>query len=107
MIGDFTVIVDYKTKDKDMIERRTYPFEDYSSDIGARLKRVLGDIESLSDISGEAEKTIAFNKIRHVILDCANAIERLPNNMCYKNIPCRSMDADKYLADIFENFKPK
>lgn len=113
-MSDFNVRISYKNKNLEDIGDRTYEFGQYTEMIKLELMRILMDIEdsfyklqegkSKEDWSEDVQKD--FQKIRHKILDQANAIERLPKNTYYKDVPFQSISASKMLADfIEENYK--
>ena len=46
-----------------------------------------------------------FQKIRHKLLDQANAVKRLPSHLRYKGVQCNSKKLNEFLADFFrENY---
>ena len=40
--------------------------------------------------------------LRHKMLDKANAVERLPNNICYKGVSIMSENLSQYIADLMD-----
>ena len=88
-MSDWKVKIEYKNKDLETVVEKEYSFIDYTEMLNLELKRVLMDIEdAFYYLSGnkqksewEPEVTERFNKIRHKLLDQANAIRRLPQNL--------------------------
>lgn len=105
-MSDWKVKIEYKNKDLETVVEKEYDFIDYTEMLNLELKRVLMDIEdAFYFFSGNKQKadwdnalTERFNKIRHKLLDQANAIKRLPSTLSYKNIPANSMSFGEYLA---------
>ena len=108
MIDDYTVVEKYKNEHNNYVAENTIPFNGYMLMIGEGLKRCLNDIEnSFREKSGEEKynprNDPAFCKIRKRILDAANAVERLPDTMCFKGTPIKAYKASEYIADIVNN----
>lgn len=105
-MNDFRVKIEYKNKNLETVVEKEYNFIDYTEMINLELKRVLMDIEdAFYYFSGnkqkqewEPETTEKFNKIRHKLLDQANAIKRLPENLSYHGIKATSMPFSEFLA---------
>ena len=105
-MSDFKVKVEYKNKNLETVVEKEYSFIDYTEMLSLELKRVLMDIEdAFYCLSGNKQKqewtpemTERFQKIRHKILDQANAIKRLPANLSYKGVRGSSIPFSEYLA---------
>lgn len=105
-MSDFRVAIEYKNKKLETVVEKEYDFIDYTEMLNLELKRVIMDIEdAFYYLSGnkmkqdwEPELSERFSKIRHKILDQANAIKRLPENLTYKNIKGTSMSFSEFLA---------
>ena len=105
-MSEFKVKIEYKNKDLETVVEKEYDFIDYTEMLNLELKRVLMDIEdAFYHFSGNKQKqdwppelTERFNKIRHKLLDQANAIRRLPENLSYHGIKANSMSFSEYLA---------
>jgi hypothetical protein len=74
------------------------------------LMRVIMEVEdtiyhlqgSRSKDEWDYETMEHFQKIRHKLLDQANAIERLPQTLHYKGVSCASVNLGEYLANIID-----
>ena len=105
-MSDFKVKIEYKNKDLETVVEKEYGFIDYTEMINLELKRVLMDIEdAFYYFSGNKQKdkwspelTEKFSKIRHKLLDQANAIKRLPDTLSYHGVKASSMPFSEYLA---------
>ena len=105
-MSDWKVKIEYKNKDLETVVEKEYAFIDYTEMLNLELKRILMDIEdAFYYLSGnkqksewDAENTEKFNKIRHKLLDQANAIKRLPQNLSYRNIPATTMSFSEFIA---------
>lgn len=106
-VNELTVTVGYYNSATEKIEERTYTLSRYTNIIKSNLIGVLGKIEKtindLVDAGPHEAKVLAaknFAELRHNILDNANAIERLPENMRLNNLPVNSMKASDFIAGI-------
>lgn len=105
-MSDFKVKIEYKNKNLETVVEKEYDFIDYTEMLNLELKRVLMDIEdAFYHFSGNKQKqdwtpelTERFNKIRHKLLDQANAIKRLPETLSYKDIKANMISFSEYLA---------
>ena len=105
-MSDFKVKIEYKNKDLETIVEKEYDFIDYTEMLNLELKRVLMDIEdAFYYFSGNKQKqdwspelTERFQKIRHKLLDQANAIRRLPQNLSCNGVKANTMPFSEYLA---------
>ena len=105
-MSEFKVKIEYKNKDLETVVEKEYDFLDYTEMLNLELKRVLMDIEdSFYYFSGNKQKTEwspeltqRFNKIRHKLLDQANAIRRLPENLSYHGVKATTMPFGEFLA---------
>lgn len=76
----------YRNKDLKPISKCEYPLKDYAEMLSMDLKRIITDVEDLAyTMNGNASKeewssaeVMAFQKIKHKLLDKAGEIGRLP-----------------------------
>ncbi len=105
-MSEFKVKIEYKNKNLETVVEKEYSFPDYTEMLNLELKRVLMDIEdAFYYFAGNKQKkdwpeelTARFNKIRHKILDQANAIQRLPQNLSYHGIKANSMSINEFIS---------
>lgn len=105
-MNDINVKISYKNKKLEKVKDCTYDFSEYTDMVYFELMRVIMDIEdvfyrfedSKSKDQWNEQNTTDFQKIRHKILDQANAIKRLPQNVFMKDIPM-----NEYIANILDN----
>lgn len=105
-MSDFRVKIEYKNKDLETVVEKEYDFIDYTEMLNLELKRILMDVEdAFYYLSGNKQKqdwspelTERFQKIRHKLLDQANAARRLPDNLSFKGIKATTMPFSEYLA---------
>ena len=105
-MSDFKVKIEYKNKDLETVVEKEYDFIDYTEILSLELKRILMDIEdSFYYFSGNKQKqdwspelNERFQKIRHKLLDQANAIKRLPENLSCKGVKATSMPFSEFIA---------
>lgn len=111
MISDFTVTIDYKEKDNPVMRQRVYRFDEYTNILNYEIKRIISEVEDAFIVMNEGkskdkwreESLNAFNKIRHHLLDQANAVGRLPRTLHYKGTPVDSMTIDEWLKGFFKS----
>ena len=111
MDNDFTVLVEFMNRDLEKVGERVYTFREYADMIDLELKRIIMDVEDLFyDIEDGkpqeewSEKNRSrFQKIRHKLLDQANAVKRLPTHLRYKGIQCDSMKLNHFIADFIKD----
>jgi len=105
-MSEFKVKIEYKNKNLETVVEKEYEFIDYTEMLSLELKRIIMDIEdAFYHLSGnkqrqdwEPELTERFQKIRHKLLDQANAIKRLPENLSFNGIKASTMPFSEYLA---------
>lgn len=97
LIDNFEVIIEFKNKDLETVNKRKYILQDYLNSTSSELKRTLADIENLVDDWTE-EKEAAFKKIRSKILNVSNSLVRLPQNLYYKGKSC----SETSIAELFD-----
>ena len=91
-MSDFIVKIEYKNKNLETVVEKEYDFIAYTEMLQLELMRIIMDIEdAFYHFAGDKQKedwppelTERFKKIRHKMLDQANAIKRLPQNLSYK-----------------------
>lgn len=98
-MSDFKVNIEYKNKHLQTVNEREYDFNEYTEMLQLELMRILMDVEdAFYQLQGNVQKenwsplaNDLFQKIRHKLLDQANAIKRLPNTLNYKGVPCKNL----------------
>ena len=106
-MSDFTVKVTYRNKDSSEQREWTYDFKQYTEMMKRELMRIIMEVEdtiyhlqgSRSKDEWDTETMERFQKIRHKLLDQANAIERLPGSLLYRGVSCENMDDGEHLAN--------
>lgn len=113
-MNNFSVKITYKNRDLEHVSEWVYDFEQYAEMMKRELMRVIMDVEDVIYYLGgsskdewDAETTERFQRIRHKLLDQANAIERLPQNLYYKGVNCMSTNASEMLAEIIDKIAEK
>ena len=93
-MSEFKVTIQYKNKNLETVVEKEYDLISYTEMLNMELMRLIMDIEdAFYEFSGNKQKEEwspelmeRFKKIRHKMLDEANAIKRLPQNLTYKGI---------------------
>lgn len=109
-MSDFKVNIEYKNKQLQTVNEREYDFPQYTEMLQLELMRILMDVEdAFYQLQGKQKDDWSplandlFQKIRHKLLDQANAIKRLPSTLYYKGVPCNSKNLSEVIADMLNN----
>lgn len=115
MLNDYTVNIIYRNRALESVNQKNYPFVDYCQEQKMNMMRTIADVEnafyvlqdnkSKDDWSEEAMNM--FQHIRHKLLDTANNVERLPQNLRCKGCRIDAMAASEYIADIISKASGK
>lgn len=113
MLKDFTVNVVYKNKDLETVGENTYLLTDYCDEVRHNVTRIITEVENaffeMQDFIRKEDwpesTRNSFMHIRHKLLDAANKIDRIPQNMHYCGVPVNSIPASEYVADILNTAK--
>lgn len=105
-MSDFIVKIEYKNEKLETVVEKEYDFPIYTDMLYEKLMGVIAEIESafyyFSDGKSKDkwdETTMSrFKSIRHKLLDEANALKRLPNNLTYKGISAATIPMSEYIA---------
>ena len=105
-MSDFKVTIEYKNRDLETVVEKEYSFIDYTEMLNLEIKRILMDVEdAFYYFSGNKQKnewdsnlTERFNKIRHKLLDQANAIKRLPENLSCNGVKANTIPLNEFIA---------
>lgn len=109
-MNDFTVKVVHRDRDSLQVTEWTYDFKQYTEMMKRELMRVIMEVEDVvyhlqgsnSKDDWDSETMERFQRIRHKLLDQANAIERLPQNLFYKNVRCSNVSFSELLAKMID-----
>jgi hypothetical protein len=104
-MSDFIVKVEYKNKNLETVVEKEYDFISYTEMLNLELMRLIMEIEDAFYVfSGNKQKEEwdpemmeRFKKIRHKMLDQANAIKRLPQNLTYKGIKADQISISDFI----------
>lgn len=110
-MSDWTVKIEYKNKNMETIVEKEYDFIQYTEMLRMELMRVILDIEdAFYYFTGEEQKdnwdeetSRRFKKIRHKLLDQANAVKRLPLTLSYKGHTPTEMSAAEFINLLTQN----
>lgn len=88
-MSDYAINIEYKDKSLKTVQQKTYSLQDYTALIKQGLLKVIADVEDafyyLEDNKSKSDwddvTTSMFQKIRHKLLDEANAVCRIPDNI--------------------------
>lgn len=109
-MSDWKVKIEYKNKNLETVVEKEYEFGTYTEMLQLELMRIIMEVEdAFYYFSGNKQKedwppelTERFKKIRHKLLDQANAIRRLPENLSYKGIKANQVPFGEVLAEIIK-----
>lgn len=110
-MSDFTVKVSYRNRDTTDLREWSYDFKQYTEMMKREIMRVIMDVEDIiyhlqgsrAKEDWDTETIDRFQKVRHKLLDQANAIERLPTSLHYKGVSCASINVSEMLANIIDS----
>ena len=105
MDSDWKVTIEYKNKDLETVIEKEYDFISYTEMIHIALMRIIVEIEdafySFADGKQKEdwppELAERYKKIRHKLLDQANAVKRLPKNLTYKGIRADQISINDFI----------
>lgn len=102
-MSDWTVKIEYKNENLETVVEKEYDLISYTAMLHLELMRLIMEIEeSFCALTGkdkddwDEETKARFKKIRHKMLDQANAIRRLPQNLTFQGVSPVSIDATEY-----------
>lgn len=112
MLNDYTVNIVFKNRSLEDVSRRSYALVDYCQEQKLNLMHIITDVENAfysmqgdktkDEWTPEAKET--FQRIRHKLLDAANEIVRLPNNLQYKGVGIGVVNGTEYIAGLVNQF---
>ena len=111
MNKDYTVLVEYRNRDMEKVGERSFYFQEYADLIALEIKRIILDVEDMvyrveeqhPKANWSSENMVDFQKIRHKLLDEANSVARLPQQLRYKGKPCDSKQLNEFIADVIND----
>lgn len=106
MSSDFIVKIEYKNKNLETVVEKEYDLISYTEMLNLELMRLIMEIEDAFYVfSGDKQKedwppelTDRFKHIRHKMLDQANAIKRLPQNLTYKGVRADQVSINDFIG---------
>ena len=112
MLNDYTVNIVYKNRSMENVSQKSYPLIDYCQEQKLNLMHVITDVENAfyalqndkSKDEWDAETMEAFQRIRHRLLDAANSIVRLPQNLQFKGINVGTIEGSEYIANLVNQY---
>ena len=104
-MSEFVVKIEYKNKNLETVVEKEYDLISYTEMLNLELMRLIMEVEDAFYVfSGNKQKedwppelTERFKKIRHKMLDTANSIKRLPQNLSFRGIRADQMTMGEYL----------
>ena len=110
-MSDWKVKIEYKNEKLETVVEKEYDFVQYTELLQMELKRVIMDVEdAFYAFSGNKQKEDwdddmkeRFKRIRHKLLDQANAVKRLPQNLYHNGQTAYYMPSGEYIAHILSN----
>lgn len=115
MINDYTVNVVYKNRNMEQVFKKNYQLADYCQEQKINILKVISDVENsfyrsqdgFSKESWPQPVIDEFQRIRHKLLDIANSIERLPQNLCFKGQNIGSIDSSVFIGELINTYLPQ
>lgn len=105
MESDFKVTIEYKNKDMETVVEKEYDFITYTQLLYASIMKIVVEIEdSFYYFAGGKQKddwpeelADRYKKIRHKLLDQANSIKRLPQNLTYRGLRADQVPINEFV----------
>ena len=104
-MSEWNVTIQYKNKNLETVVEKEYDFISYTEMLNLELMRLIMEIEDAfyyfsdnkqkEEWSPEAKER--FQKIRHKMLDQANAIKRLPQTLSYKGVKADQVSISDFI----------
>lgn len=106
-MSDWKVTIEYKNKNLETVVEKEYDFINYTEMLHVELMKLIVEIEdAFYTFSGNKQKNDwdpemleRYKRIRHKMLDQANAIKRLPQNLTYQGNRADQIPA----SEVFSN----
>ena len=104
-MSEWTVKIEYKNKNLETVVEKEYDFVPYTEMLNLELMRLIMEIEdAFYYFSGNKQKEDwdpeakeRFKKIRHKMLDQANAIKRLPQTLSHNGARANQLTIGEYI----------
>ena len=104
----FSVNIAYRNKAGDIISTKDFSLEEYTEMLRYDMLRILIDLETMIEKQAgtknkdewNPEVLKAFNLMRHEILDSANSVARIPQNLCVNGKHCSAIESSRAIAEI-------
>lgn len=105
MDSDWKVTIEYKNKNLETVVEKEYDLISYTEMLHMALMHIIVEVEdafyAFSDGKQKEdwspEYIERYKKIRHKLLDQANAIKRLPQNLTYKGIRADQISINDFI----------
>lgn len=110
MESDFKVTIEYKNKDMETVVEKEYDFVTYTQLLYASLMKIVVEVEDSFYYFADGkqkedwpeELAERYKKIRHKLLDQANSIKRLPQNLTYKGIRADQVSIADFISQVMK-----
>lgn len=110
MKDDYTVNIVFRNKNMEPVGSKDYGLQEYCMILKDQLMRVIMDVEDVfyniencnRKEEWSEEHLVRFKHLRHKILDAANSIDRIPDNLCYKGKNINTMTAGEFIRMIVD-----
>jgi hypothetical protein len=107
MVEDYTVEIRRRNADLNIVRQEKVPLTVFCDEQRRRLTYLIAEVENtLCDILGKPRgewdelTTDAFADVRRRLLDAANNIARLPENLCCNGANINTISATEYIANM-------
>lgn len=107
MVEDYSVEIRRRNSDLNIVRQDNVPLLVFCDEQRRRLTYLIAEIENaFCDILGKPRNewdemtTDAFADIRRRLLDSANNIARLPENLCCNGTNINTVSATEYIANV-------
>lgn len=113
MNRDFSVHIEYKNRYGEKVGHQDMSLEEYTKFVYYELKHVIDDLENMigriedtpNKQAWSEENQNDFKSMRKKLLDIGNGVQRLPQTLHYKGVPCCNVPLSEIIAQMANNAK--
>ena len=111
MKEDYSAEVEFRNSDMELMGKKLYGLQEYCFGLKDRMMRTIMEIEDvfygIEDYKHkedwDEEHKIRFQHLRHAILDVANSVNRIPQNLCYKGKNVNTMTVGEFIKTLVDS----
>lgn len=110
MKSDWIVTIEYKNQDLETVVEKEYDFITYTEMLNVSLMHIISDVEDAFYYFADGkqkkdwppELMERYKRIRHKLLDEANSIKRLPQNLTHNGARADQISISDFISRTFK-----